>query len=117
MKVKELIQELNKLDPEMDILFAKSDWTSKISIGAELVNGYSVSHSQKSNPLGILPPVFVDYEYAHRICENSKTYLDFRSKFIKPAIYLRSVEPDFETAYDKYQNKQIAKNQTQTEIF
>ena len=38
MKVKELIQELNKLDPEMDILFAKSDWTSKISIGAELVN-------------------------------------------------------------------------------
>lgn len=99
MKVKDLIQELNKLDPNMEILFAKSNWASEISIGAELVSGYSVNHSQKSNPLGTRPPIFIDYEYAHRKCEDDKTFLNFKSKLIKPAIHLRSVEPDY---YDKY---------------
>lgn len=120
MKVKDLIQELNKLDPNMDILFPKSNWASEISIGAELINGYSVNHSQKSNPLGTLSPVFINYEYAHRKCEDGKTFLNFKSKLIKPAIYLRSVEPDYRALYDKYQVKQAIKNKRQSiqsEIF
>ncbi len=121
MKVKDLIQKLSKLDPDMDVLFAKSNWTSEISVGAELVNGYSVNHSQKSNPLGTRPPIFIDYEYAHSKCEDGKTYLNFKSKLIKPAIYLRSLEPDFQENYNKYQAKQAIKNQyikyPQLEIF
>ncbi len=110
MKVKDLIRELSKLDPEQDILFAKSNWTSDISVDAELVNGYSVDHSKKDNPLGTRPPLFVDYGQAHRVCEDGKTFLSFRSRHIKPAVYLRSKEPDDRTAYNKYMQKQF-KNQ------
>lgn len=122
MKVSELIQELNKLDPDMDILFAKSNWASEISVGAELVNGYAVEHSQKSNPIGTRPPIFLDHKVAHRICEDGKTYLNFKSRYVKPAIYLRSVEPDFDKAMAKYKNKQTRKNldvklNTQSELF
>ena len=118
MKVKDLIRELSKLDPEQDILFAKSNWASDISVDAELVNGYSVSHSKNDNPLGTRPPLFVDYERAHRICEDGKTFLSFRSRHIKPAIYLRSKEPDDRAAYKKYLQKQV-KNQSveQTPMF
>lgn len=91
MKVKDLIQELNKFDPNMEILFAKSNSASEISIGAELVSGYSVSHSQKFDPIGTCKPIFIDYEYANRKFEDGNTFLNFRSKLIKPTIYLRSV--------------------------
>lgn len=107
MKVKDLIQELSKLDPEMDILFAKSNWASDTSVDAEIVNGYSVGHSKKDNPLGTRPPIFVDHERAHRVCEDGRTFLSFKSRHIKPAIYLRSKEPDDRAAYNKYMQKQL----------
>lgn len=118
MKVKDLIQELSKLDPETDILFAKSNWASDISVDAELVNGYSVGHPKKDNPFGTRPPLFVNHERAHRVCEDGKTFLSFKSRHIKPAIYLRSKEPDERTAINKYFQKE-AKSQVveQTTMF
>lgn len=106
MKVKDLISELSKLDPEQDILFAKSNWASDISVDAELINGYSLSHSKKDIPFGIRSPSFIDHKRAHRICEDGKTFLSFKSRHVKPAIYLRSKEPDFQSAYNKYLHKQ-----------
>lgn len=107
MKISELIQDLSKLDPNLDILFTKGNWSSELSIDSELVSGYSVGHADKHNVFGIRPPIFVDYKNAHKVCASGKTYLDFRSKHIRPAVYLRSIEPDFKAAYDKYQEKQI----------
>lgn len=111
MKVKDLIRELSQLDPEMDVLFAKSSWATSISVDAELVNGYSVGYPKKDNPLGTRPPVFVDQKTAHRVCEDGKTFLSFKSRHIKPAFYLRSKEPDERVIINKYMQKQL-KEQT-----
>lgn len=116
MKVKELIEELSRLDPEMNILITKGSWSSEVSVGAELVKGYSVNHSRKDNPFGTRSPIFVDYDRAHQICEDGRTFLDFRSPNIKPVVYLRSKEPDFREAYERYQRRQQRKD-NQNQLF
>lgn len=117
MKISELIQELSKLDPNLDILFTKGNWASDLSVGAELVSGYSVGHSKKNDPFGTRPPYFVNDKSANRVCEDGRTFLDFRSKHIKQAIYLRSVEPDDRAAFAEYQKRENDKKSKQIELF
>jgi len=103
--IKDLIKKLSELDPEAQILFHDKKPIGGVCVDVEIINGFAISHPKKHDLYNTKPPLFVEDKIAKRICEDGKTFLDFRSKHIKPAFYINPVEPDFRKAYDKYQLK------------
>lgn len=94
MKVKELIEALSSMDPEIEVVLFKQgayDCPSFSTTRIKIVEGYlvrdeedTVSFYTKARGNGM----FVDKQYASTVCEDGKTFLDLTSITIHPAVQL-----------------------------
>lgn len=105
MKVKDLIKQLSKLNPNLDLLFSESKPSNKLMIDVDLIQGFAVSWPKDQDVFGTRSPFFVASKEAYRMCEDGQTYLDFTSPDINPAIFLASREVDFLKACEDYKSR------------